>query len=371
MRFRSKGKARGLIQPRDQRRLVLVIVGIGGLALILMTASRPAFWSRFTGAPPRPAADVVVRNVSEDLLGTPRLEADEFTVGPAQTSGETAPLDLKSLLDRDEAARLERMSQGDLRSPGKANADRIPADLLKPVRDDIIGVHSNESDAYFASLRLAEKLAKSGASGDQAHYALLMDSPETCRGQAWTLQGTLRRMTRLQSDANSFGVKSLYDAWLTLPDSGNQLVHVVAVAADAGLPLGDTRPATAPSVRLTGYFFKREGYVRAGLDQKGDVALTPLLLAGKIERSVAPETLRSGAEELTPWLGWLALATCVGVVAIIWQFQISDSLFRRTRIHQLTTLPVRVSFDGVDAMTVSESLRVMEGRPEPADGRSV
>ncbi|MFN8709170.1 MAG: hypothetical protein ACK50J_20995, partial [Planctomyces sp.] len=48
------------------------------------------------------------------------------------------------------------------------------------------------------------------------------------------------------------------------------------------------------------------------------------------------------------------------VLALLWHFQISDSLFRRTRTHQLTALPVVVSFDELPVTTVTESLREME-----------
>lgn len=372
MRFRSKGKPRGVIPIADQRRLTLVIAGVGLLALLFSVAGRRDFWTAITGPQTPTGVTGSERNVSEDLLGVPRLEPDEFTVGAARTSGETAPLDLKSLLDRDEAARLERLSQGDPRAATTTGPERVPASVLQPVRDDIIGVHSTEADAYFASLRMAEMLARraGAAAAADGRYALFMDSPDSCRGQAWTVRGTLRRMSRLQSDANSFGVKTLYDAWISLPDSGNQLVHVVAVAADAGLPLGDTNLQSAPAVQLTGYYFKREGYVRAGADQQGDVALTPLLLAGRIQKYDPAPAMDSGAAELTPWLGWLSLLVCVCVVAVIWQFQISDRVFRRTRTHQLTTLPVRVSFDGVDAVTISETLRQMEQQTSAAEDGS-
>ena len=198
------------------------------------------------------------------------------------------------------------------------------------------------------------KLASDG------RFALFMDSPETCRGKAWTIRGKLRKMNRVQDDANSFGLKTLYDAWISLPDSGNQLVHVVAVAADAGLPLKSSGGTTSPEIELTGYFFKREGYIRSGTDGLGDVGLAPLLLAGRIQRYQPLTAERNEAEALTPWLGWLSLVVVVCVGIAVLQFRASDAVFRRTRVHQLTMLPVRVSFDGVHAVTVAESLQQLE-----------
>jgi hypothetical protein len=362
VRFRSRGKPRGLIQTHDQRRLTLVIVGVGALILLVSVASRPEFWSRIAGNREKLAAPEPVRDISEDLLGGVPLQPDEFTSGTVTGPEEPRSLDLRELLDREEAARLEHLAQGDIRPGEIAGPEPVPAALLKPVRDDIIGVHSSESDAYFASLRLAEKRLSKVTDSDarRGQYALFMDSPETCRGHAWEIRGTLRRMSRLQSDANSFGLKTLYDAWISLPDSGNQLVHVVASSADAGLPLGDTDLKAPPEIQLTGYFFKREGYVRAGEDARGDVGLTPLILAGRIQKFTPVQVTGRGAEELTPYLGWLTLIVCAGVALIIWQFQLSDNVFRRTRTHQLTVPPVRVSFEGVDAVSVSESLKKMQ-----------
>ncbi len=362
MRFRSRGKPRGIIQTHDQRRLTLVIVAVGALILMVSVASRPEFWARIVGNPQKPPAEAPTRDISEDLLGGVPLQPDEFTSGAVTRADEPRTLDLRELLDQEEVARIEHLAQGDLRPGEVSGPEPVPAALLKPVRDDIIGVHSSESEAYFASLRLAEKRLSKVTDSDarQGQYALFMDSPETCRGQAWEIRGTLRRMSRLQSDANSFGLKTLYDAWISLPDSGNQLVHVVASSADAGLPLGDTELKAPPEIQLTGYFFKREGYVRAGQDTKGDVGLTPLILAGRIQKFVPVQTTGTGADELTPYMGWLALLICAGVALMIWQFQLSDNVFRRTRTHQLTVPPVRVSFEGVDAVSVAESLKKMQ-----------
>lgn len=79
--------------------------------------------------------------------------------------------------------------------------------------------------------------------------------------------------------AETFGVRSAYDAWISTRDSGNQLVHVVALSADPGLPLKERAGKNPPDVELTGYFFKREGYAAKGADGSGDLALAPLILA--------------------------------------------------------------------------------------------
>ena len=85
-----------------------------------------------------------------------------------------------------------------------------------------------------------------------------------------------------------------------------------------------------------------------------------MLLTGHLRRFEIVQVAGNDADELTPWMGWLTLIISIAVVLVIWQFKISDSLFRRTRTHQLTTLPVRVSFDGVNAVTINDMLRDMQ-----------
>lgn len=351
MRFHSKEKPRGLLTQRDQRRLSLLIVGVAVVMIGFAVVRRPGFWSGIfpadgaaeTGAErPRPGATLAVR-------------ADEFLVGdaaPAVTET-TSPADW---VDRESIGRFERSEAG-LDKPGP----ELPDELLRTIRDDVIGVQSTEADAYFVTLRLAQKLPSVGRTNtDPASYALMMDAPDQCRGRVWKVRGTMRRITQVASDANSFGVRQLFDAWISTPDSGNQLIHVVAPAADAAFAaLAGGRIQEMP-VELDGIYFKREGYQRAGSDGNGDIGLAPLLLAGRLRYAEPKSSAVSRADELTPWLGWVSAGVCLGVALVILQFQLSDRGFRGTRTHQLTALPVRPSFAGVDAESVSESLRRME-----------
>ena len=360
MRFRSKGQPSGFLRPRDQRRLTLAIAGVGLLVILISILWRPD--ARKAGLPRDSGRESTGarREITESLLGTDSLQPDEILVVPAATTSDAAPLDLKSLLDPAEAARLDSESRRPALQ-GEPFDTAVPEHLLRPVRDDILGVHSQEVESYFATLRLAGARKNTDQEArEAARYAVFMDSPEFCRGRAFLVTGTLRRLTRLQDETNSFGLKTLYDAWISLPDSGTQLVHVVAVSADAGLPLTEHTASEPPRVQFEAFYFKREGYLRAGNDADGDIGLTPLLLAGRIRKFLPPDASDSPAAALTPWLGWLTLLVSGGIALLIWQFRSSDRVFRRTRTHQLTQLPVRVSFDGIPAMTVAESLQQME-----------
>jgi hypothetical protein len=265
--------------------------------------------------------------------------------------------DYASMIDRAGASQMESISQ----LPESGVAD-VPEKLTKLIRDDVIGVLSSETEAWFGTLRLAERIP----SGPQyqipeGQFALFMDAPTSCRGKAFTIRGRLRRLLKapLPASAETFGVRSAFDAWISTHDSGNELVHVVALSADAGLPLKEHTGKNPPDVELTGYFFKREGYAARGSDGRGDLALTPLILAGRI-KYLPPREIFTRADEMNPWLTWIGIAVCCGVLLLVWQFQVADNVFRGTRTHQLTAPPVRPSFEGVDSISVQQALQEMQ-----------
>lgn len=290
--------------------------------------------------------------VPEALLGNGELQPDEVEFVKSDTG--PAVRDYASMIDREGAAQMESSATT------SANATDVPVKLTRSIRDDVIGVLSSETEAWFSTLRLAGKIPPQN-NFPEGQFSLFMDSPQTCRGKAFTIRGRLRRLTRepLAASAETFGVRSVFDAWISTNDSGNQLVHVVAMTADPGLPLTVHTGKNPPDVEITGYFFKREGYGAKGKDGKGDLALTPLILAGRIQH-LLPGVVVTRADEMNPWLTWIGIGVCCGVALIVWQFQASDKVFRETRTHQLTTLPVRPSFDGVESITIQQVLRDMQ-----------
>ncbi len=353
MRFRSRGKSGGESLVRRQRRMTLIVVGIGVVVLLLSVTGKSSFISDlFSNAPaaiPRPPA------ISESLLASNTLRSDEFRVVPTEANEIASKY--SSLLDQEGIAEMESSVQTDV-----TGVPVIPAVLTRTIRDDVIGVLSSEMAAWFGTLRMSKNLKRSDLQTlPEAQFTLFMDSPESCRGRAFTLRGRLRRLTPFAIDqsSQSFGLKSAYDAWISTRDSGNQLVHVVAVSADAGLPNPELDGVEAPDVEMTGYFFKREGYAAKGPAGDGELGLTALFLASKIHY-LPPQKFVSRAAEMTPWMLWIGIGVCCGVVVLVWQFQIADSRFRETRTHQLTALPVRASFENIEVRTIHEALQEMQ-----------
>ena len=353
MRFHSRGKSSGNSLARSQRRMRLIIIGAGLIVLVLaMTGKSIYFTDLFIGTSPTVPSPPAL---SESLLGTNNLRPDEFFVS-GSAANEIAS-EYSSMLDSEGVKDMESIATTDFNG-----VPVVPPVLTRTISDDRLGVLSTEMAAWFGTLRMAQKLKNSDMQIlPDAQFPLFMDSPQSCRGKAFTLRGRLRRLTPFTIDqsSQSFGLKNAYDAWISTHDSGNQLVHVVAVSADSGLPNPEAAGVQSPDVEMTGYFFKREGYAAKGKNGDPALRITALFLAGKIQR-IPTKKFVSRASEMTPWLTWIGIGVCCGVTVLVWQFQLADTRFRATRTHQLTTLPVRASFDGLEVKTIHESLQEMQ-----------
>jgi len=327
VRFRTRQKPHGLLNRRDQHRLTLMIVAVGIVILSINVVRQPEFWARMF---PDPNTDSAGISETQQTVGGDNSHSwvymamrPNFTVG----DGSDWP------------------------------AETVPDDLLATVEDNVIGVGSGEARAYLVSLRLAGKISPETAKQlPSVRYALLMDSPAACRGKAWKVVGTLRRLTVESLTDDRFGVDRVVEAWLSLPDSGSRLVRVVALSKDPALAEGVQATNDPPQVRFSGYFFKKEAYAASG----GGLRIAPLMLAGRISLVPVFPVSETRSDQLTPWLGWLTVLTCCGIVLMVITFTMSDVVSRRQRIHELTQLPATVTFDGVDAVSPAESLRALE-----------
>jgi len=349
VRFRSRGQARDEKLLRSARRATFLIAGGAVLLLLWNLSGSGNFQNKAntrTGAVKGPA-ETVRRNLSTLLPDEVQVVTDH--------AGSSA-INPAAFIDKAGAAAMEA------RTETPAGLDDAPNSLTRDVRDDVLGVLTEENDAMLGTLRLSEKVLRDRFHEmPEARYAVMMDSPEACRGKPFALHGRLRRLTRAQlpRSANRYGIKSAWEAWISTADSGNQLIHVLALSADPELPVTEATGRNAPEVELAGYFFKREGYAAKGRDGTGALALAPLIIADRIHQTV-PRIMTSRADELNPWLTWIATAICLAVVALIWRFQQADHQFRGTRTHQFTQPPVRPSFDGVSSVSVNEVLHEME-----------
>lgn len=386
MRFRTKERPRGLLRPSDQKRLALMIGGFGLILLCFTIVRRPAFWNGMFPEDPTvqtpTTPDGAIAQRKEIVTAKQGMHHDEFVVGATAADNDAQnESDVVSVtVNRPVLAELESTD-----APVSASGLRqVPDKLLKTIKDDVIGVHSTESQAYYAAMKMASVMIEKNASkAPKGAYALFMDSPDSSRGVAWKMSGRLRRLSAVKGSANTVGVGRLYDAWLTSDDSGDGLVHVVTMATNSVLTERLNRLAErnieagltnrlqarvtgntiefpgneAPEVQFTGYFFKIEAYASK---QESGISRAPLFVAGVLHEIPPVVASSTRAEQMTPYMGWLALFVSCGVLLMIWSFTVSDVAHAQTRTHQLTKLPAHASFEDIRSETIVETLSKLE-----------
>jgi hypothetical protein len=86
-------------------------------------------------------------------------------------------------------------------------------------------------------------------------------------------------------------------------------------------------------VRVTGYFFKLEGYLAPS-----GAHVAPVLLAGEIERLPQFAT-RIQRANLTPYFIAAICAVTLSLGVMFWRFKVSDATFARGTLKRTTTAP--------------------------------
>lgn len=388
MRFRTTAKPRGILRASDQKRLALLIGGFGLILIFFTIVRRPTFWTGLFPEDPAAATETSTETPAQAVLrkeittAKQAIHHDEFI----SVGSDTADSVVSVTTQRPVMAELQSGSKA-----GQNGLRPVPDELLKTVKDNVIGVHSTESQAYYAAMKMASLMVEKNASkAPRGAYALFMDSPDSTRGRAFRMTGRLRRLSVIRGTANSAGATRLYDAWLTSDDSGDGLVHVVTMAANKVLAArlnrlversvdqkltesvqnkieGNTVQFPGPDppiVNFTGYFFKIEAYASK---QDSGISLAPLFVAGVLHEAPVVVASSTRGEQMTPYIGWLALFVTAGVLLMIWSFTMSDVAHTQTRSHQLTKLPAVASFEDITAVTVVESLSKLEGSGNAAN----
>jgi hypothetical protein len=153
----------------------------------------------------------------------------------------------------------------------------FPKDLFENVRDNTLGVRREEYTAFFALLDHVQQIPTSQleqAALKDVIYINLMTDSDRFRGEPITIIGEVVRIYPFQASPNPYNLKQLYEAWIVTKDSETHPFRVVVPTLGAGLKPGEN---LGIAVKVTGCFFKREGYrTAAGLH------VTPTLLARRI-----------------------------------------------------------------------------------------
>lgn len=136
------------------------------------------------------------------------------------------------------------------------------------------------------------------------------DEPNKYRGQLANLDLNIRRI--LDAGKNRDGVQ-LYEVWGFTKESRDRLYVAIVVDLPKGMPIG---PSVYEKARLSGYFFKLQGFHAAGA-KPGDVPDKAPLLIGRLDwKPTAAATPPINTME--EWLWGLSLMAAVGLVVLAW-----------------------------------------------------
>jgi len=262
-------------------------------------------------------AVIAVVVVAFQLLPPARRPADKATV-PAATSSlpermvepgsPLAPEEFHAPpdLDQRDPPPMREVSEP-VAAVNRAKADpQFDKAALAAVRDNTLGVRADEAEAFFTVLDHARRvpateLDQAARSGVQ--YVNLMSDPALYRGEPVTVTGEMWRLSEFTASQNRHGLTRLYEAWVFTSDSSTHPLRIVATGLGEDLQPGDSQRTP---VRVTGYFFKREGY-----ETKAGLQVAPTLLAGQIVRHHSPGAPPS-AEGVAPML--LGLVVAIGLI---------------------------------------------------------
>lgn len=322
---------------------------VAALALVLMAiqvTSKPEFWawmfpeqqnggeSAQNDAPSKQDIDYDVRLEDELNPGEFLSRADSEQAGDTdhtpQANGSRKAV---------EAPAVARIPDSAGHAPASLPPDAtidIDAALLQSIEDNTVGIRRGETDAYFHTLAKVrdlptERLRRQARS--DVSYTVLMVDPADFRGKLLTIEGQVRRLVAFEAGENDHGIERLYEVWLFTQDSGTDPYRVVCTRLPEDIPRGEEIREDV-QVRVTGYFFKKQGYQA----QRG-LHVAPLILAKTLQWSPPqPATARPGRNP-APWVLGGVLLVGLALAVTLWRLSRSDRDFQEQHLKRVTEVP--------------------------------
>ena len=337
MRVRPRRTPPPFLNRRDQRRMLGLA---GALALTLFAAAWAADPDNWRWIAPGPAD-------AAPGLDDVRFDAD---------------------LAADRPAGAFRAVAAD--SGGAADADgedlaRLPPVLTAAVEERKFGLSRAErfaADVILARLREIDA-AELHAVADPVAFPVLVDQPGPYRGRAVTLAGVARGVRDLPGRGAAGEEVGTAAVWFFPNGAGNNPARALVNAAP-GLPRGE-RLAEGVPVRVTGYFFKLEGY-----EAESGPRVAPLILADEAVR-VTPASIVPATPPALPWVILAAVgAACAAGGLLVWRWRAGDRAYERTTLRRFTTASGKElelpAAEGDDPAAFLAGLTA--GEKPPADG---
>jgi hypothetical protein len=336
--------------PHLNRRLQLRMLGFVGLICVFIVFMISAQSQRPKKDIPLPGAP---DGTGYEVNGgpTPELGDKESPWQEPPPLPDKMPSDVENDLDRDIRMRETQFDKS----------------ILRRVKDNTLGIRREEGDAFYRVLNhtrhiSTQALDRSGAT--DVLYINLMTQPDRFRGDPITIHGDLRRLYEFRAGSNPYQIKTLYEAWIFTADSSTHPYRVVFTHLPRELEPGEN---LRQMVKVTGYFFKREGYASAG-----GIHVAPTLLARQVTLFRPPHALPS-ADSIMPYLTGLVSAIGLAFLVTLVSLVISDRRAAHAAWLREKNAP-RPSFAGIEvrpSLSVAESLKRLEEQEWQAEADAV
>ena len=338
---RRQSMSRGLGIPR----LTSAIVMLAVVGMLIYRAGEPSTWRWLA---PEPDAE---EQATGDPQGTEGSEARAGTLDPSLSGDQTSGKDLS----RSERSTPEgKEPPGKLAPTGPTDEDPDEQDQIQEAREGItdgtISILPEEMIAYKhvltwvhnQSMALMSKRAKKGL----VFHDFITD-PDQLRFKLVELEMNVARVRPIPERTGLPG-QPLYEVWGSTKDSGSWLYTAVVQGLPKGMPTGERVQERA---RVTGYFFKIEGYL-PGKAMPGDRTDKAPVIIGRLVWQASP--LTRSDPSTNPW--YLTIALVAIAVVIIGGVSMAMLVSRRHSV-----LPPRVyTGSDPDAPVVDEWLAQAE-----------
>jgi len=193
------------------------------------------------------------------------------------------------------------------------------AEEFQAVTDGTIGIQPEEMLAYWRLLLWTEHQSMdmlTRRSRGDVFFTELMQFPENYRGRLVSLDLNVRRVLAYDLDDTPLGRKRLYELWGFSEESKAWLYVAVTAHLPEGMATGSD---VYERIRLTGYFFKLQGYYEAGAKPRAAALRAPLLV-GRVTR-YAPVSIAQASPRNDPWTAVVVGGVVIVLVGIVgWQY---------------------------------------------------
>lgn len=355
MRFDEHEPVGPILSRRDQRRIIMMVCGLGLVLFGIKLSANPSFWKslfpeRFVEQPADEVPEFQLSSAGPiDETITRPLLPNEFRSQPDSrfVKAEASDFDRRNAIDDSFKEPVPKIDT----TPHNRVSNFFPTEVLNSILDNRMGVRKSESDAYYLMLAAAaRKKIPDNEIEKAATYPVLMSNSDYYRGAPIQLTGKLKGLVPFEAGENRFRISNLYDAWIFTRESGNRPYHVVCSGVN-NLPLNDNFEKP-PEVTVTGYFFKREGY-----SSKGGLSSAPLVLAGEIKPRPIAQVVAAEDGQIQHYLSWFAVAVAGVLMFTLWNFAVSDWNYRFSRASQSLAPPANADLVGIEAVDINDVLR--------------